>query len=548
MAKVKVLALGGLDEKQRKMYILDIDSKMYILDAGVYEPLKNDFGIQHFIPNMDYLIQNKDKIKAVFLSSANRMNIGSLPQLIKIKPDIEIYGSKTTLDSLPIFFGDETKNWKKINFKKGEIKNISGIEVASFLVSSTIPGTLGYKFKTKDGNILYVTDYIFDSVKEYNVSPIIELSNLINEKNLLLITDSSMASEKIALSSKIRIKNLIDKYIEKNKKFVITIYEDEILNVVELIELAKKHNKNIFFKSNTLLKLILMMMDNNEIEKFPIKHYSDFNFDNLENSIVVISGTRTKLYRTVELLIESNNKKEFSFTQDDIVFFSAKKQAGNEHIFASVKNKISRFDPMIISSVEDEKMIFGTTEFDIRNVINVVKPKFVMPVSAYYSQLNSVRNIAIENGIKKENVFVGDNGDVFLIENGENKGILNKIKNIEPKVIESFGDESIDNKLIEERKMLGKDGIVTISFLFDSKRMVLASDIDIQMKGLVISKGQEEVLQKIRDLILAKSDELSETNQNIKKDVSFLKKAITKIFRENFKKAPTLIINIIEVD
>ncbi len=108
MAKINILALGGLDEKQRRLYILEVDSKMYIIDSGVYEPLNNDFGIQHFIPNMDYLVSNRDKIKAVFLSSANRMNIGSLQQIINIKKDVEIYASKSTLDSLDVFFKGKT--------------------------------------------------------------------------------------------------------------------------------------------------------------------------------------------------------------------------------------------------------------------------------------------------------------------------------------------------------------------------------------------------------------------------------------------------------
>jgi|GEM_PF-1550496 len=109
MLKINVLALGGLDEKEKRLYILEIDSKIYILDSGVYEPLNNDFGVQHFIPNMEYLELNRDKIKAIFLSSANRMNIGSLQQIINIKKDIEIYGSKITLDSLEVFFDVPTK-------------------------------------------------------------------------------------------------------------------------------------------------------------------------------------------------------------------------------------------------------------------------------------------------------------------------------------------------------------------------------------------------------------------------------------------------------
>ncbi len=356
MAKINVMALGGLDEKQRRLYILEIDSKMYIVDSGVYEPLNNDFGIKHIVPNMDYLNFHKEKIKAVFLSSANRMNIGSLLQIIKIKNDIEIFGSKSTLDSLETFFKVDTKDWNKVEIKKGETKNIGGIDVSAIALPSIIPGTLGYKFITGDGNILYLSDYIFDSIKEYDgISPINELTSLSKEKNLLLISDASLSTEKAALSSKFRIKDLVSKYLNKPNRLVISIYEDEILNLVELIQLAKEHKRKIFLKSQTLFELITIFMKNGELENFPIRKISEYREIDKENSIIVLSGTRTKLYKIIESIIDSHNKEDFIFEKDDIVYFSAIPQAGNEHVFADVTNKISRVELNFHKPSSDEK-------------------------------------------------------------------------------------------------------------------------------------------------------------------------------------------------
>ena len=256
MAKINLLALGGLDEAQRRLYILEIDSKIFVLDSGIYQPLNNDFGIRQIVPNIEYLKLNKDKIKAVFLSSANRMNIGSLIQLINLKNDIEIYGSKTTLDSLPIFFKKFNNHWN-VKVLNKEI-DVAGVKVTPINTASTIPGSLGYKFNTTDGNILYMTDYIIDSIKEFKVNQIKELSNM-NKDNLLLITDSSKAVEKTPISSKLRIRDQVLKHLSKPNRFVATIYEDEIINAVELIQLAKETKRKIFFKSKTLYELLKMM-------------------------------------------------------------------------------------------------------------------------------------------------------------------------------------------------------------------------------------------------------------------------------------------------
>ncbi len=548
MAKINVLALGGLDEKQRRLYILEIDSKLFIMDSGVYEPLNNEFGIQHFVPNMDYLVQNRDKIKAIFLSSANRMNIGSILQVINIKNDIEIYGSKATIDSVNVFFRHHgTEGWNKNEFKQGETKNIAGVDVKAIELPSIIPGTFGYQFITEDGNVLYLSDYIFDTVREYGVSPFGELAKLGSENNLLLLSDVSNSTEKSALASKFRIKNLVSKYLRRENRFVITIYEDEILNIVELIKLAKEYKRKIFVKSKTLYRLLNAFKEAGTIEDFPVRHYSEYKDEDRESSIIILSGTRTKLYKTVELIIEAHNKEDFAFEKEDIVYFAAVPQAGNEHVFADVTNKISRIDPEFHKPEKEDKKTFGTTEFDIRNMINLIKPKHFFPVSAYYTQLDAAKQIAVENGVEDKNVMIADNGEIFTINKGSSEGISFRVKEIEPKVVESIGDASIDNELIEERKLIGKDGIVTISFIFNEEKLVVASDIDIQMKGVVISKGHEDTLEMIKELIIRTSDVQSETKQSIKKAIPSLKKEINKLFRQSINKVPTLMFNIMEV-
>ncbi len=547
MAKINILALGGLDEKQRRLYVLEVDSKIYVLDSGVYEPLNNDFGIQHFVPNMDYLISNRDKLKAVFLSSANRMNIGSLQQIINIKKDVEIYGSKSTLDSIDIFFKQDTKDWNKVALNKGEIKNVAGLDVKALALPSVIPGTLGYQFKTEDGNVLYLSDYIFDSVREFGVSPISELSELANDKNLLLVSDASLSTNGAALSSKFRLRSLVSKYMNKPNRFVTTIYEDEILNIIELIQLAKENQRKIFVKSKTLFKLLNVFKANGEIEDFPIRHYSEYKEADREKAIVILSGTRTKLYKTVELIIEAHNKEDFAFEEEDIVYFSAVPQAGNEHVFADVTNKISRLNVDFNKPEKEDKTTFGTTGFDIRNMINLVKPEYFMPSSAYFTQLDAAKRIAIENGVNEKNIIIGDNGDIFTINKGKNEGLTFKVKEIESKIVEHDGDISVNNDLIDDRKMIGKDGVVTISFIFNQEKLVITSDIDIQMKGVVISKGQEETIEKIKELIILTSDIQSETKQSVKKAIPSLKKEINKLFRQSINKVPTLLFNIMEI-
>ena len=340
---------------------------------------------------------------------------------------------------------------------------------------------------------------------------------------------------------------MVSKYLTNKGRFIISIYEDEIINAIELMELAKENKRKIFFKSKTLFGLLSIMMENGNIENFPIRLFDEYQDENKNESIIVLSGTRTKLYKKIELLIEEHNKFNFIFEKEDIVYFAALPQSGNEHIFASVLNKISRIDPIVIKPSIDEKKLFGTTEFDIRNIINLLNPEYFMPVSSHYKQLVAAEKIAIKNNIDPKKIIIGDNGEMFSFNNGVYEGVVQKIKNIEPMVIESIGKGSIDSQLIEERKSLGKDGIVTISFIYNQAKFCILSEIDIQMRGLVIFKGQEKVVEEIKKQIADMSDKLALEKSEIWKGLPTLKKSLGRVFKENFKKIPMIQFSVMEL-
>jgi|GEM_PF-1679319 len=413
-------------------------------------------------------------------------------------------------------------------------------------MSSIIPGTFGYKFETKDGNILYLTDYVFDSIKEYNTTAMNYMTEMVNENNLLLLSDSGRTGEVKSLSSNYRITNEIKSIINKNQRIIVALYEDEIINVVEIINIAKKNKKKIYLKSEILFKLIKIMMQNNEIEEFPIRLYSDFKKEDSDKSIVILSGTRTKLYRAIELIIEAHNANDFAFEEDDIVCLFALPQSGNEHVFANVVNKITRVDPKVITPKEGTKILFGTSRFDIRNYLTFLKPKYFMPVSGYFKDLLAAKNVAIENGMNEKNIILADNGEKFSFSNGEYEGLTQKGIQVASLVMEANGDQSIDSELIETRKVLGKNGITSISFIYDPKEFVIKSDIDIQMKGVVITQGKENTLSKVKELILKSSEDAANKKIHISKLLPSLNKLISKIFRESFKKTPTIIFNIMD--
>ncbi len=545
MAKINILALGGLDEKEKGMYLIDVDSKIYIFDAGVYEPLNNEFGIQHFIPKLNFLEESKDKIKGIFLSSANILKIGALSQIIKIVPNIKIFGSKITIDSLPIFFGLKAKNWNTFVLNPGEITKNLGINIKAIPVSGSIPGTYGYSAETPDGNIIYMVDYIFDSIEEYQVNIINELETLSHEKNLVFMSDSLNANILSSISPKFRITSRIKEPLKGKKRMVIAIYEDEIINVIEVINRANKDHKKIFFTDRKMLNLIIMMMNNHQIPIHNVKLFEK-NYDdtNKEKSVIIVSGTRTNLYQKILVYIEELDPLKFKIEGDDIFVMAAPPQPGNEHVYATITNNILKIDPQIITWCADEKLSIHPSQFDIKNYLKFINPQYLMPIQGYYMEMIKVKELAHNLGmLSSKKVIMADNGDVMEIEDGIYNGLVRKIKEIGNTIIEEVTDSKVATEVIENRAALAKDGLCTIGLMFDKKTFKVISNIDIQMRGVIFVNNQEQLMSKIEDSVLTLLKQNQE-NFKLNKVESLIKKDLTKIFRMQIKKIPMIVLKL----
>ncbi|NOQ50039.1 MAG: hypothetical protein GQ557_00035 [Mycoplasmataceae bacterium] len=542
MTKINIIALGGLDEKTKGMYILDIDSKIYIFDAGVYEPLNDEFGIQHYIPNITYLEQNRDKIKGIFLSSANILKIGAISQIVKLVPKIAIFGSQSTIDSLPIFFGEKTNSWNTKVLSPNQAINL-GNKVKPIPLTGAIPGTFGYSIETPDGNIVYMVDYIFDTIDEYKNDPISEHEALTNGRNLVFLSDSLNSGILSSISPKFRITEKISGIINEPKRILVAIYEDEIINVIETINLAIGAKKQVFFTDKRLFNLILMLMKRGEILTYSIKMFDGYKKDKATSSIIIISGTRTNLYQKILVYIEETNNIKFKIEKTDIFVLAAPPQAGNEHVYANITNNIFRINPELIKFSVDEKLSIHPSQFDIKNYIKLIKPLYFMPIQGYYKELIKAKNVALMAGIPSENILIIDNGEVLELNNRKNNGVVRKIKDVGSTIIEEVTDSGIATEVVENRMALAKDGLCTIGMIYDPKTLKPISNFDIQMRGVIFVNNQDQLMSRIEELVLLIL-ERNKSDFKLNKVESQIRKELAKLLRAQIKKVPMIVLKI----
>lgn len=547
MSKINFLALGGLNEKNKNMYILEIDSKIFVLDSGINEPLNTNFGIQSYIPKIDYLLEHRDKVKGIFLSSPNRQQIGTIIQLFKKIPNIKIYGSYLTIKSLGIFFS-------KVNFSKNlKILNpneeilINGIKILPIELNSSLPGNYGYSFNSKDGNIIYFTDYIFDSIEEYKV-PLINIFKAISNKdNLLFLSDSLNMEIENSISPNYRVTKYIKNHFYKSKRMICFMYEDDLINVFELIKLGIEFKKKIFVYDDEILNLLNEAYKFTNLDKKTLHKASSFSENDWKNSLILFTGTRTNLYSKINSILLEESKSKLRVLKEDIVFLAANPQIGNEHYFQEITNYISRIDPELVITPEDKYSVHPS-QFDFKNFLKIINPKYFIPIKGFYKELLVAANIAKETGMDKENIFILNNGDKILFEDGKFVPNIEKLSLIGEEVIEGLNDSIIESKVVDERQKLGKDGLLTIAVLvyLKAKTYQIVSNIDIQMRGVIYIRNQGHLIEKIEKIVVEMIEENEEFVQ-LNKIISNINRNVTKVLKTEIKKIPEIIIKIKQI-
>lgn len=543
MSKINVVALGGLDEKNKNLYVLEIDSKIYILDCGIFEPLRDEFGIQYFTPKIDYLLENSDKIKGVFLSTANKQQIATLPQLVREIPNLRIYTSKVVAHFLNIIF-PESKNWKINIVEAGHEFNVDGQAVEAIEVPAAIPQTYGYIFKTKDGNVVYLTDYISENISDFHLNNFNQqLEKLSHSKTLLMMSDSLNGNVVEPVSTKYKLTRFFESKIsDTNKRIVASVYEDEIVNIVEIILLAKKYNKKVFFLDNKILNLTQYLMDQKLIDSYLIKHFENQE-ESKHDSVVIVTGSRTDLYVKLQGIIISESN--LVVKQDDIVFLASTPQAGNEHVYAEIANDLARIEPTIVEIPSREKLSIHPSQADLKNVVLKIKPQHFMPIKGYYKELIGCRKVLYPMNYTEKQIVLADNGDVFSFENGSYQGLEYKAKKIGDSIIQLVTDSDIELDVIKHRQELASDGILTVAVIIDKNTKEIKSNIDIQMRGVIFVKTQDRLMGRLHQIVV---DEIKAGKSEwiLNRVESKINKEITKEVKAATKKSPQTVIQILE--
>lgn len=535
MSKIKIFSLGGLNENGKNMYVVEVDKDIFIFDAGLKYDNDRSLGIDYIIPNFEYIIKNKKRVKGLFLTHGHDSNIGAVPDILESFKNIPIYGTKLTLEILKKDLEDKDTSKYKLNEIKPHTKiNFGKNSVFPISITHSIPDAVCYVLYTKDGAIVYTGDFTFDATMTGNYKTDIGKLAYVGKQGVLcLLSESTYADRLGHTSPNNRCSSFIREVIEKNENRIIaTVMPAHFYRIQEIFDEVEKTHRKIVIMGKQLQQMISMALKEGYL-KLNSEKIGDLTNIEDKDSIILISDEKEKPFANLERIIKGYDKY-IKLSETDTIFITEPVYAGIEKRTAIIMDDIAMLGANAISLSSSKHLLHHASREDLMMMISLMDPKYYFPVKGEYRHQYANASIAEDIGMDKENIILKENGDVALFVNGKLTNTTEHI-DVDEVLIDGKRREDVGNLVLKDREMLGSNGIVIISCTLDKGTKEIIGGPEILTRGFIYVKESQDLLLETK--ALAKNVIEENISPNLKRvDYSKIKTDVREILGKFFYK------------
>lgn len=536
MSNIRFFALGGLDENGKNSYVLEVDNDIYIINCGTKVPISASHGIDTLIPNFSYLEDNSSRIKGLFITDVQNESFSALPWLLMKIPSITIYCSSfsTFLINERISKYDiKNKNFKIKTFDSKEEK-IGSIFVEPIELAGALPGTLGFNFKTADGSIIFMFNFVDADLGVYGKTDIAKIKSE-NPNILALVLDSGMSNFNGVSRDHIDIKNLLDDKFasaSKDERIIIGSYDHEMSSLQQILDLAKKYNRSVIPYGRIYHQLLNFLIESNPNLDLPkILDYKKIIDE--KNCVIIVSGTTERLYKRFVRITDENDVYLKIGNTDHIIMIAAPIN-GLETESTYSLDELARKTAHIIDYTDNEFYRSRPAKEDIFNIIKILKPEYFIPAQGLYRYMIVAVKEAVRAGLTQNKSISMQNGKIASFENGKLVSQKQRISDVGDVIVDGFGVGDISKEVIYEREVIARDGVVVVSALYDKKTKKLFDHIDIKYIGVIVAEEREEIDILIENTVI--DIYYKELNSSSKFNLYDIQDSLRKIIRKKIFK------------
>ncbi|UTR15043.1 ribonuclease J [Salipaludibacillus sp. LMS25] len=514
--KIRIFSLGGLDEIGKNMYVLEMDDDIIIIDAGCMHPEDDMLGVDIVIPDITYLVENKERVKGIIVTHGHDDHIGAIPYVLR-DLNVPVYGSTFTL-ALVKDKCSEIKVKKKP--KLIEVHADSKIKVGKtpvnfFRTNHSIPDSLGVILHTSQGPIVYTGDFKFDqNPVDGQTSEVGKLTELGEKGVLCLLSDSQNAEiPGNSLSESIVAEGLKDAFHEADGRIIVSLYASHIHRIQQVLTAAENEGRKVVVTGTDIEKVVKIALDigylssDNAtlIEKGEIKKYAR------DELVILTTGSQGEPVSCLAKMAKGSHHL-VKIEADDRIIISAMPNPGNEKAVSQMVDLLSRTGANVIYGKNKKIHVSGhANQEELKMMLNLVKPQHFIPISGEFRMQYAHRHLARSVGMDDSRIFLLEKGE--LVEFTKRKGKRgNKIPSGHV-LIDGLGVGDVGNIVLRDRRLLSKDGILVVVVTLNKKHSAILSGPDIISRGFVYVRESEALINQAEKLVTETLQHAMEQNQ-----------------------------------
>lgn len=511
---MKIIPLGGLGEVGRNMSLIEYHDDILIIDVGFGFPEDDQPGIDYTLPNVSHLEGRQNKIRGIVLTHGHMDHVGGIPYLINRLNNPPVYAANMTRGII-IKRQMEFPSLPQLDIelvKPGDKIQLGEIEVEFFHVNHNIPDDTALIITTPAGRIVHTADFKLDPTPLNEPPADLEFIKSIGDRGVtVLMSDSTGAEKEGTTLSESTIQDNLEIIFKEAKGRIITATFSSLINrIQQLITLSEKYNRKVIFDGYSLKSVIEFAKESGQLR---IQKNTQIPIDQIDNypdkNITVIGTGAQGEDRAVLMRIASSEHRYIKIKKSDAIIFSSSVIPGNERTVQRMKDLLYRMGAKVYhSGLMDIHASGHAQQEDLKKMIRLIRPKFLMPIHGFYSMMVSHGQLGIDEGIPEQNIIIADNGSIIHLDDinplNKSTGSWWFDKKTAPSdniMVDGLGIGDIGNVVLRDRQVLAEDGFVVVVTLVDSKTGNLRTSPDIISRGFVYLKENKDLLAQLRKKI-----------------------------------------------
>lgn len=503
-AKVKIIPLGGVNEIGKNLTAIEYKNDIVVIDCGLKFPDEDMFGIDLVIPDITYLIKNKEKVSGIFLTHGHEDHIGALPYVLR-QLNVPVYGTKLTLGIVETKLKEHglLSSTELIRVKPRDVIRLNSVSVEFIKTNHSIADSVAIAVHTPLGVVLHTGDFKVDYTPiDGEAMDFARFAELGKKGVLAMMADSTNVERAGYTNSEKIVGESLTRIFGKTKgRIIIATFASNIHRIQQIIDAASVYGRKVAVSGRSMENILNVAIELGyiEVDKDTLVSIDQINKYNNDQVVIITTGSQGEPMSALSRMAASEHRK-VNIVEGDTIIISATPIPGNEKLVSKVINQLFKKGAEVIYGSQENIHVSGhACQEELKLMQTLVKPKNFIPVHGEYRHLKQHGELAIKLGLDPKNVIIPEVGDVIEVTRS---GIKKNGSVVSGQIfVDGLGVGDVGNIVLRDRKHLSQDGILTVVVTLSKESKTIVAGPDVISRGFVYVRESEGLMDEAKDIV-----------------------------------------------